>query len=94
MNSIDKIAMGAKPDPYNFKLVELRLVNGNTIITANYPGSLTFGGNKMMLLKGDFTQHDFETLDPHFLDDDYAVVARFVPNAAGKKLAIACAKLL
>ena len=87
--SLEKIAMGAKPDPYNFKIVSREVVCGNTIIVANYPGSLTFGGDKMMLLRG--TPDVGATLDPHFLDEEYAVVARFIPNETGLALARLCA---
>ena len=84
--------MGAKPDPYNFDIVKIQFVAGNTIVMANYPGSLTFGGNKLMLLKGIHTI--FDTLDPHFLDDDYYVFARFIPNEQGWKMAEMCANNL
>jgi len=86
---IEKIAMGAKPDPYNFNIVKIEYSSGNTIVLANYPGSLTFGRNKLMLMKG--IQGDFTTLDPHFLDSGHPVVARFIPNADGWKLARLCA---
>lgn len=89
---LEKIAMGAKPDPYNFKIVKSSIINGNTIIMANYNGCLTFSGNKLMLLKG--TPQIGETLDPHFLDEEYAVVARFIPNDIGWKLAELCAENL
>lgn len=81
--------MGAKPDPYNFKVLEMEVINGNAIILANYPGCLTYEGNKLMLLRGEHPIGD--TLDPHFLDDDYAVVARFLPTELGWKMARLCA---
>ncbi len=83
--------MGAKPDPFKFEIKQIESVNGNTIILANYPGSLTFGGDKLMLLAGDHMARDFESLDPHFLDEDYAVVARFIPNHEGWRMARLCA---
>ena len=61
------------------------IVNGNTIVEAIYPGSLTFGGHKLMLLRG--THQIGDTLDPHFLDEDYAVIARFIPTDLGWYLA-------
>lgn len=82
--NINQIAMGCKPDPTNFKIVHLEHVNGNTIVVANY-GGLTFNGDKLMVLKG--TYNEFETLDPHFLNEDYPVFARFQPTPEGLRLA-------
>lgn len=84
--SVLKVAMGAKPDPYNFKIIDRVIISGYTIILANYTGSVTFGGDKLMLLKGEF-DGDLESLDPHFLDDDHAVIARFIPNHLGCEMA-------
>lgn len=36
---------------------------------AKYDGCLSFGGHKLMLLKGDWNHEDLKTLDPHFLDE-------------------------
>lgn len=83
--------MGAKPDPTKFEIKELEHWFGHTIILANYEGCLTFGGDKLMLLEGIHNPMDFETLDPHFLDDDYAVVARFIPTPHGWRMAKAAA---
>jgi hypothetical protein len=90
--NVNQVAMGAKPDPYNFVLKEIEIVNDNTIILANYPGSVTFGGDKLMLLRG--VQIINYCLDPHFLNEDYPVVARFIPNADGWRMARLCANTL
>ncbi len=87
--TIQKVAMGAKPDPHNFTVLRWELVQGNTIVLALYPGSLTFHGQKLMLLRGEHTE--FTTLDPHFLDEEYAVVARFIPTDKGWEMARMCA---
>lgn len=84
--SMLKVAMGAKPDPYNFKIIDKSIIDGYTIILANYPGSVTFSGDKLMVLKGEFYEI-LESLDPHFLDDDHAVIARFIPNDLGYEMA-------
>ena len=84
--------MGAKPDPYNFEIVRKEFLHGNTIILANYPGSVTFQGDKLMLLRG--KPEITDTLDPHFLDEEYAVVARFMPTIEGWMMARACALTL
>lgn len=86
--------MGAKPDPTNFRIVRKELVGNNTIVLANYPGCKTFEGDKLMVLRGDYLSWNGETLDPHFLNEDYPVVARFIPTAEGWALAKICARSL
>ncbi len=92
MSDIKMIAMGCKPDPYKFQIVSLIPLYGCTIIEAYYKGCLSFDGHKLMLLKGTYKEEDFETLDPHFLDEDYAVIARFTPNAIGWLMATSSAE--
>jgi hypothetical protein len=82
---IKMIAMGCKPDPHNFDIVTISHCNGNTIVEAKYHGCITFNGHKLMLLAGIHTE--FETLDPHFLDENYAVIGRFIPNKFGWSMA-------
>lgn len=90
--NINQIAMGAKPDPYKFQINHLEICGGNTIVIANYGGA-TFGGNKLMVLKGIYT--NFETLDPHFLNEEYPVFARFQPTEEGLRYArLICEKNL
>jgi hypothetical protein len=59
----------------------------------NYPNCTTFGGDKLLLLRGiwPMTMHK---LDPHFFEGDHPVIARFKPDAAGEKLADICARSL
>jgi hypothetical protein len=83
--------MGCKPDPFKFTIASHKIVNGNTIIMANYGGA-TFNGNKLMLLRGIPAVE--ESLDPHFLNEDYPVVARFIPTEDGMRLAKLCAESL
>lgn len=90
MIKIEKIAMGCKPDPYKFKIIKHEKVGGGTIVLANYEGCISFGGNKLMLLKGE-VDLDRKTLDPHFLDETYEVVGRFIPTYEGWQMAKICA---
>lgn len=90
--SINQVAMGAKPDPKKFTIKKLELVNNNMIVLANYDGCVTFGGDKLMLLKG--IHAISETLDPHFLNEDYPVVARFIPTKDGWEMARNCANII
>lgn len=84
--NINQVAMGCKPDPHNFVIQYLERINGNTIIIANYGGA-TFNGNKLMVLKGLFSETELKVLDPHFLNEDYPVFARFQPTDEGIRLA-------
>ncbi len=90
MSKIQKIAMGCKPDPFKFKIISSEVVNGNTVVVANYGGK-TFNGNKLMVLRGIHDVNNLQCLDPHFLDEEYAVIARFVPNEEGMEMARICA---
>lgn len=91
---IKMIAMGCKPDPNNFTIKVLKLVCGNTIVLAQYHGCKCFDGDKLILLKGNWNVDQLRTLDPHFLDDNYAVIGRFIPNKIGERMAIASAKVV
>ena len=88
---IEKIGMGTKPDPYKFTIKELEVVAGNTIILANYDGCTTFGGDKLMVLKGE-GHEGRQTLDPHFFED-HPVIARFIPTRDGWWCARKCAEV-
>lgn len=90
--SLNYVAMGAKPDPFKFDVIKRHIVHGNTIVLARYHGCLTYHGLKLMLLRGE--QEIGETLDPHFLTDDHAVIARFVPTDEGWKMAEWCAAIV
>lgn len=87
---VEKIAMGCKPDPYKFTIEWAEWVNDNTIVIANYGGE-TFNGDKLMVFRGKIAVDTNQTLDPHFLDEEYPLVARFLPTDEGKRLARICA---
>lgn len=93
MSDIKMIAMGCKPDPYKFEIIKLEHCAGNTIIEAKYEGCLSFNGHKLMLLAGLHNQEDIKTLDPHFMEG-YAVLARFIPNELGWRMAKDCVATL
>lgn len=89
--NINQVAMGCKPDPSKFKIKLIEYINGNTLIVANYGGA-TFNGNKLMVLKG---IHKYITLlDPHFLNENYPVFARFIPTKNGLQKARECCRYL
>jgi hypothetical protein len=78
------------PNPRRFEILDTEYHNGNTILLVHYPDCTTFEGQKLLLLKG--VHALFTELDPHFLDDDHPVIARFIPNEDGYKMALASAK--
>lgn len=90
---IKMIAMGCKPDPNNFTIKNIKLVCGNTIVLAQYHGCESFNGDKLILLRGNWNIDQLRTLDPHFLDENYAVIGRFVPTKLGMRMATAAAKV-
>lgn len=49
--NINQVAMGCKPNPFKFEIKFHCIICDNTIIIANYGGE-TFGGNKLMVLRG------------------------------------------
>jgi hypothetical protein len=83
---VEYVAMGCKPDPEKYKVEHAEWVGGNTIVMANYGGE-TFGGKKLMVLRGKICAENRKTLDPHFLNENHVVVARFQPTDEGMKLA-------
>ena len=67
------------------------MFKNKSILLVHYKGCITFGGKKLILLKKEWDGRKY--LDPHFLNDDHIVLARFEPNESGWALARWCAKL-
>lgn len=84
--NINQVAMGCKPDPFKFEIKHIEHENGNTIIVANYGGA-TFGGNKLMVLRGIHLREEISCLDPHFLNLNHPVAARLLPTKLGLAIA-------
>lgn len=75
------------PNPFRFSILEYEIRNGNTVILAKYPDCTTFGGKKLMVLRGIYFPLSINVLDPHFLENDHPIIARFIPNSEGYALA-------
>ncbi len=82
------------PNPFRFTIVEYEIRNGNTVIMAKYPDCPTFGGKKLMVLKGIYIPKNINVLDPHFLENDHPIIARFIPTSEGYALACMVADAL
>jgi hypothetical protein len=93
-----QIKTAPNPNPWNFTVNWIEYpcaYNRSTIMSVRYPDCTTFGGNKLLLLRGRWTSADFESLDPHFFEDHkHPVIARFLPNSEGVRLARAAAAQL
>jgi hypothetical protein len=81
---------GVNPDPHKFKIIWMKICYGNTIMMVHYPNCITFGGNKLLLLRGIHSEK-ISKLDPHFLNEEHPVIARFLPTKEGEILAKAAA---
>lgn len=90
---IKMIDMVCKPDLDEFTIKDIKLVCGNTIVLAQYHGCTAFDGDKLILLKGNWNLDQLRTLDPHFHDETYAVIGRFIPTKLGMRMARAAAKV-
>lgn len=76
------------PNPFRFKIEKHEVWNGNTVLVVHYPDCTTFGGYKILVLKGIFTEtSNITVLDPHFLEGNHPVIARFLPSDSGLRLA-------
>lgn len=82
------------PNPYKFSIIEREYhkdIRTMTIALVNYPNCTTFHGDKLLLIRGRLKENP-TALDPHFLDGDHPVIARFLPTEDGLNLARLCAK--
>lgn len=79
------------PNPFKFIILDEKIVNKKSILLVKYKGCTTFGGKKLLLLKGKWKGGNH--LDPHLLNKNHIVAARFEPNKIGWKMAKKCAKI-
>lgn len=80
------------PDPVVWDVVkQVVMPSGLCISEVRYPACTTYDGRKLLLLKRD--PRGISVLDPHLLEGDHIVIARFHPTRDGWRLAIATAEL-
>ena len=73
------------PNKFKFTVIRLQVIEGLTLVWANYPDCSNYNGNKIILTEG-WNVGD-EELDPHFLEfQPYTVLARFIPTELGWEL--------
>ncbi len=89
MSSSFKDYTPPNPNPLKWELVDWEKCGYYYIIIAYYSGCTTYGGKKLLLCKTLPVVN--ELLDPHLINDDHIVIARFKPNGEGIHLARASA---
>lgn len=76
------------PDPKNFTILNVKVINGLTIVDINYAGVTNFEGNKILVFKTDMSiaLYSIREIDPHF-DGNNGIIARFIPGKEGWNMA-------
>jgi len=79
------------PNKFRFEITRYELVGKVAVIMVHYPDCTNYGGNKILVfddedaLKRSISDKE---LDPHFLESNTSMVARFAPTDRGWGLAI------
>lgn len=94
---LNRIKEDAKnPNPNNFKILDYFIDKEFLLVKINYPNATNFEGNKIMLYKGlNFLDLvNSKSIDPHFYEDKFSPIARFVPTDQGWKMGLELIKQL
>lgn len=82
------------PDPKRFTILKRQWCTCHNVLLVHYEGCTTFGGNKVLLVRGRSSeQTDTAELDPHLLGPPHPVMARFEPTRQGWAMAVMCARM-
>lgn len=75
----------ADPNPRFFRVRSVELIGGCTRALVNFPDCTTYGGDKILVFRGDLVSWVRKThyLDPHFLTENPNLIARFAGDQAG-----------
>lgn len=80
------------PSPYAWELLDYRQYNNAYVLKVLYTGCTNFEGVKIMVFKGTYSHK--ACLDPHFSEEVYSPLARFIPTEEGWVLANTIASTL
>lgn len=90
-SSLNPNPIPPEPNPDQWEILECAKVGNYYIVVARYYGCTTYGGKKLLLCN---SKPQGQRLDPHLLNDNHIVEARFKPNKQGVRLARLCALTL
>ena len=94
---IREVRVNSTPDPTNFKVKRIEVINGYPILLVNYPGVKNYEGNKILMYPKNFDISYLKSrgrIDPHFFTNGDSPIARFEPTSYGWELAVILAKNL
>ena len=85
-------APNSNPDPNKFFILREKAIKNFLILEVHYPNCTNFEGRKIMVFLGfknstDLLKAKNSKLDPHFSEDLFSPVARFMPTELGWKSA-------
>jgi hypothetical protein len=78
------------PNPANFSILKFEMVGEFLILFVRYPDCTNFEGRKILVFE-DISADDLfdqKRLDPHFCEECFSPIARFVPTQHGWDLAM------
>tara|TARA_B100000745_G_scaffold294080_1_gene236639 strand:- start:357 stop:719 length:363 start_codon:yes stop_codon:yes gene_type:complete len=75
------------PNKYRFDIISEECLGDYLIAVVQYPDCTTYNGYKTSVYKGVNTLEGIKELDPHFIENDNAPIARFPGNDYGLNLA-------
>lgn len=85
------------PNPTNFQIKDIGVVNNYVIVKVHYPDCTNFEGDKILVFR-DTTPQEIKALpilDPHFCRDDHlSPIARFIPTTEGMAMAVRFCKAM
>ena len=89
------VRVNSTPDPRNFKVIKLDIINGYPILKVKYPDVENYEGEKILMFCKNFDLRRIaERIDPHFYILGDSPIARFEPTDYGWDMAVLLAKKL
>jgi len=90
----NNVLVATDPDPAKFRIQDIEQVGVFVVAIVHYPNCTNYGGDKVLVWKNTKVSRikAMKLIDPHFLETDRNLIARFRPTTEGWAEAIAYAK--
>lgn len=76
------------PNKYVFNILSEQQIGNYLVVLVNYPNCTTFNGDKILVFKNKTTVKGILELDPHFLESQPDLIARFPSTKEGAEYAV------